>query len=79
MERSNVIYLVPDIEGEMHAINASNIEGLIFAGIYEVGETEYDTVIAKHKDGYNVILLPAGTIEQRFDSSIWKSKYIKAG
>lgn len=78
MERSNVIYLVPDIEGEMHAINASNIEGLIFAGIYEDGETGYDTVTTKCKDGYEMILSPAGTIEQRFDRAIWKNKYIKA-
>lgn len=78
MERSNVIYLVPDIEGEMHAINASDIEGLIVAETYENGETGYDTLTVKCKDGYEMILSPAGTIEQRFDSAIWKNKYIKA-
>ena len=78
MERSNVIYLVPDIEGRMRAINASDIEGLIVAEVYENGEAGYDTVTTKCKDGYEMILSPAGTIEQRFDRSIWKSKYIKA-
>ena len=77
MERSNVIYLVPDIEGKMHAINASDIEGLIVAETYGDGEA-YDTLTAKCKDGYEMILLPAGTIEQRFDKAIWKNKYIKA-
>ena len=77
MEQSNVIYLVPDIEGKMHAINASDIEGLIVAETYENGET-YDTVTTKCKDGYEMILSPAGTIEQRFDRAIWKNKYIKA-
>lgn len=32
---------------------------------------------AKCKDGYEMILLPAGTIEQRFDRSIWKNKYFE--
>lgn len=77
MERSNVIYLVPDIEGKMHAINASDIEGLIVAEVYEDGETGYDTVTTKCKDGYEMILSPAGTIEQRFDKSIWKNKYFE--
>ena len=78
MERSNVIYLVPDIVGEMHAINASDIEGLIVAEVCEDGEPGYDTVTIKCKDGYEMILSPAGTIEQRFDKAIWKNKYIKA-
>lgn len=77
MERSNVIYLVPDIEDKMHAINASDIEGLIVAETYENGETGYDTLTAKCKDGYEMILLPAGTIEQRFDRPIWKNKYFE--
>lgn len=59
-------------------INASDIEGLIVAEVYEDGETGYDTVTAKCKDGYEMILSPAGTIEQRFDRAIWKNKYIKA-
>ena len=50
MERSNVIYLVPDIVGEMHAINASDIEGLIVAEVCEDGEPGYDTVTTKCKD-----------------------------
>lgn len=77
MERSNVIYLVPDIEGEMHAINASDIEGLIVAETFEDGETGYDTLTAKCKDGYEMILSPAGTIEQRFDRTIWRDKYLE--
>lgn len=76
MERSNVIYLVPDIEGKMHAINASDIEGLIVAETYGDGDT-YDTLTAKCKDGYEMFLLPAGTIEQRFDRSIWRDKYLE--
>lgn len=77
MERSNVIYLVPDIEGKMHAINASNIEGLIVAEVCEDGEMGYDTVTTKCKDGYEMILSPAGTIEQRFDRTIWRDKYLE--
>lgn len=76
MERSNVIYLVPDIEDKMHAINASDIEGLIVAETYGDGEA-YDTLTAKCKDGYEMLLLPAGTIEQRFDRSIWRDKYFE--
>ena len=46
----------------MHAINASDIEGLIVAEVCEDGEPGYDTVTTKCKDGYEMILSPAGKI-----------------
>lgn len=49
----------------------------IVAEVYEDGETGYDTVTTKCKDGYEMILSPAGTIEQRFDRAIWKNKYFE--
>ena len=66
--RSNIIYLIPDIEGAKHVINASNIETLIPA------KGGYDSLIAKCEDGYEVIALLPGTINKYFNESFRKEK-----
>ncbi|WP_412089847.1 hypothetical protein [Limosilactobacillus reuteri] len=66
--RSNIIYLIPDIEGVKHAINASNIETLIPA------KCGYDSLIAKCEDGYEVIVLLPGTINKYFSKKFRKEK-----
>ena len=66
--RSNIIYLIPDIEGAKHVINASNIETLIPA------KGGYDSLIAKCKDGYEVIALLPGTINRYFSEKFRKEK-----
>lgn len=66
--RSNIIYLISDIEGAKHVINASNIETLIPA------KGGYDSLIAKCKDGYEVIALLPGTINRYFSEKFRKEK-----
>lgn len=66
--RSNVIYLIPDIEGAKHVINASDIETLIPA------KGGYDSLIAKCKDGYEVIALLPRTINKYFSKEFFKEK-----
>lgn len=66
--RSNIIYLIPDIEGVKHAINASNIETLIPA------KGGYDSLITKCEDGYEMIALLLGTINKYFSKKFHKEK-----
>lgn len=67
-KRSNIIYLIPDIEGVKHVINAYDIETLIPA------KDGYDSLIAKRKDGYEVIALLPGTINKYFSEEFCKEK-----
>lgn len=66
--QSNIIYLIPDIEGVNQAINASDIETLIPA------KGGYDSLIAKCKDGYEVIALLPRTINKYFSKEFCKEK-----
>ena len=66
--RSNIIYLIPDIEGVKHAINVSDIETLIPA------KGGYDSLIAKCEEGYEVIALLPGTINKYFSKKFRKEK-----
>ncbi|WP_143449350.1 hypothetical protein [Limosilactobacillus reuteri] len=66
--RSNVIYLIPDIEGAKHVINASNIETLIPA------KGGYDSLITKCEDGYEVIALLPRAINKYFSKEFCKEK-----
>lgn len=70
--RSNIIYPIPDIEGVKHAINASDIEALIPA------KGGYDSLIAKCKDGYEVIALLPGTINKYFSKKFREEKTDKS-
>ena len=66
--RSNIIYLIPDIEGVKHAINVSDIETLIPA------KGGCDSLIAKCEVGYEVVALLPGTINKYFNESFRKEK-----
>ena len=66
--RSNIIYLIPDIEGVKHAINVSDIETLIPA------KGGYDSLIAKCEEEYEVIALLPGTINKYFSKKFRKEK-----
>ena len=66
--RSNIIYLILDIEGAMHAFNITDIEGLIPA------KGGCDSLIAKCEVGYEVVALLPGTINKYFNESFRKEK-----
>lgn len=66
--RSQTIYLIPDIVGTRHTINASDVETLIPA------KGGYDSLVAKCKDGYEVIVLLPGTINKYFSKKFCKEK-----
>lgn len=73
MKRSNVIYLVSSIDGDMYSINASDIENLIESD----GTSEFDSIVVKHKEGYELVFMQQGTIGDWFDKSIWGDKYLQ--
>ena len=73
MKRSNVICLVPSIDGDMYSINASDVENLI-----ESDRTSgFDSIVVKREEGYELVFMQQGTIEDYFDKSIWGDKYLR--
>lgn len=66
--RSNVIYLLPGIDGELHGVNASDIEKLITA------KGGQDSCVARNDSDWLVLTMPVGTIQRYFDTKKWKNK-----
>lgn len=66
--RSNIIYLLPGIDGELHSVNASDIEKLITA------KGGQDSCVARNGSDWLVLTKPAGTIRRYFDAKKWKNK-----
>lgn len=66
--RSNIIYLLPGIDGELHSINASDIEKLITA------KGGQDVCVAREGTDYMTLAMPAGTINRYFDAKQWENK-----
>lgn len=66
--RSNIIYLLPGIDGELHSVNASDIEKLITA------KGGQDSCVVRNSSDWLVLAMPAGTIRRYFDVKKWKNK-----
>lgn len=66
--RSNVIYLLPGIDGELHNVNASDIEKLFTA------KGGQESCVAKSNSDWLVLTMPVGTIQRYFDTKKWKNK-----
>lgn len=66
--RSNIIYLLPGIDGELHSVNASDIEKLITA------KGGQDSCVVRSSSDWLVLTMPAGTIRRYFDAKKWKNK-----
>ena len=66
--RSNIIYLLPGIDGELYSINASDVEKLITA------KGGQDVCVARKGADYMTLAMPAGTIKRYFDVEQWENK-----
>lgn len=67
-KRSNIIYLLPGIDGELYSINASDVEKLITA------KGGQDSCVVRTGSDWMVLAMPPGTINRYFDAKRWKSK-----
>ncbi|WP_283593203.1 hypothetical protein [Limosilactobacillus galli] len=66
MQRSKIIYLLPGIEGKLHAINAADIGKLI------ISKGGYDALVSKDEAGYMALAMPGGTIKRYFNTKEWQ-------
>ena len=67
-KRSNIIYLLPGIDGELYSINASDVEKLITA------KGGQDVCVARKGTDYMTLAMLPGTIQRYFDVKRWKNK-----
>lgn len=65
---SNIIYLLPGIDGKLRGINAADIEKLITA------KGGQDSCVVRTNSDWMVLAMPAGTINRYFDVKRWKNK-----
>lgn len=64
MKRNNVTFILPLIDGTMKPVKASEIEGLFLS------KGGNDSLVSNCCDGgYEVLTMPAGTIDKYFDKS----------
>lgn len=66
MQRSKLIYLLPGIDGKLHAINAADIGKLIIA------KGGYDALVSKDEAGYMALAMPEVTIKRYFNTKEWR-------
>lgn len=62
---NKVIFLLPDINGEMHAIKEKNVERLVKS------KGGPDVIVYHQANGYAVTKLPIGTIDRYFGAKRW--------
>lgn len=65
---SNIIYLLPGIDGKLRGINAADIEKLITA------KGGQDSCVVRTNSDWMVLAMLPGTIQRYFDAKRWKNK-----